>query len=217
MSACKWPLQDYVKSNLQFFLKLHTTYIATEILRETTMNQDYIPFQAIIDKLEEFCNQQSSGILFIATKANRSAQIVLENGKIVFIYFYNKRGTEALKLMLTIEAGRYRFQKNATSPRRSSLPSTDKILRFLNRETDNKIPHEPTEVTEHVQSSLNDNQKRILETVLAEYIGPMATIICEDHLDSAPDMAAAIDALASEIPSPDQAQKFRTEITANLK
>lgn len=181
------------------------------------MNQDYIPFQAIIDKLKEFCTQQASGVLFIATKANRSAQIVLENGKIVFVYFYNKRGVEALKLMLTIQAGRYRFQKNATSPRRSSLPSTDKILRFLKQETDTKIPPEPTEVTKHVQSNLNNNQKRILETVLAEYIGPMAAIICEDHLDSSPDIAAAIDALASEIPSPDQAQKFRTQIAAELK
>lgn len=184
------------------------------------MNQDYIPFQAIIDKLKEFCTQQTSGILFIATKANRSAQIVLENGEIVFVYFYNKRGVEALKLMLTIEAGRYRFQKNATSSRRSSLPSTDKILRFLKRETDNQIPPEPTEpteVSEPVQSSLDENQKRILETVLVEYIGPMAAIICEDHLDSAPDIAAAIDVLASEIPSPDQAQKFRTQIAASLK
>lgn len=184
------------------------------------MNQDYIPFQAIIDKLEEFCTQQASGILFIATKGNRSAQIVLENGKIVFVYFYNKQGTEALKLMLTIEAGKYKFQKNATSPRRSPLPSTDKILRFLNRETDNTVPPEPpepTEVTEQVQSSLNDNQKRILETVLAEYIGPMAAIICEDHLDSAPDITAAIDALVSEIPSPDQAQKFRLQVATALK
>lgn len=181
------------------------------------MNQDYIPFQAIIDKLDEFCTQQSSGILFIATKANRSAQIILENGTIVFVYFYNKQGVEALKLMLTIQAGRYRFQKNATSPRRSSLPSTDKILRFLKQETDNKVPPEPTEVEEHVQSSLNDNQKRLLETVLAEYIGPMAAIICEDHLDSVPDIAAAIAALASEIPSQDQAQKFRIQIATALK
>ena len=181
------------------------------------MNQDYIPFQAIIDKLEEFCTQQASGILFIATKGNRSAQIVLENGKIVFVYFYNKQGTEALKLMLAIEAGKYKFQKNATSPRRSPLPSTDNILRFLNRETDNTVPPEPTEVTEQVQSSLNNNQKRILETVLAEYIGPMAAIICEDHLDSAPDIKAAIDALASEIPSPDQAQKFRIQVATALK
>lgn len=181
------------------------------------MNQDYIPFQAIIDRLKEFCTQQASGILFIATKANRSAQIVLENGKIVFVYFYNKRGVEALKLMLTIKAGRYKFQKNATSPRRSSLPSTDEILRFLKRETDDKIPPEPTEAKEPVQNTLSDNQKRILESVLAEYIGPMASIICEDHLDSVPDIAAAIDALASEIPSQDQAQKFRAQISLSLK
>ena len=75
------------------------------------MSEDYIPFPDLVDKISSFCSKKETGLLFIATKANRSAQIVLENGKIVFVYFYNKQGQEALDLMLTIKAGRYKFQK----------------------------------------------------------------------------------------------------------
>ena len=66
------------------------------------------------------------------------------------------------------------------------------------------------------QNQLTNEQKQILQTILAEYIGPMATIISEDHLDSVPDLTSAIETLSSEIPSSEQAQKFRTQIEAKL-
>jgi len=174
------------------------------------MSQDYIPFTELVDKIGEFCAQKATGVLFIATKANRSAQIVIEKGSIVFVYFYNKQGQEALDLMLTIQAGRYRFQENATSPRRNKLPPTEDILKFLSGKGTATVP--PKQAT----AQLTNQQKEILETILAEYIGPMAAIICEDHLDIAPDISSAIDALAEEIPSPEQAQKFRIQSEAKL-
>ncbi len=175
------------------------------------MSLQHIPFTDLVAKIEELCIEKATGILFIATKANRSAQIVIENGSIVFVYFYNKQGQEALELMLSIKAGRYRFQKNATSPRRNKLPPTKDILNFLYGKRKTESLEEAT-----VQTQLTDKQKQILETVLAEYIGPMAAIICEDHLDSVPDLTSAIEALASEIPSPEQGQKFRIQIEAKL-
>ncbi|MFT5699969.1 MAG: hypothetical protein ACI8ZB_002839 [Desulforhopalus sp.] len=174
------------------------------------MSQDYIPFAELVDKIREFCSQKATGVLFIATKANRSAQIVIEKGSIVFVYFYNKQGQEALELMLTIQAGRYRFQANATSPRRNKLLPTTEILDFLSGTRTVTAP------AKKVRTTLTGQQKEVLEKVLAEYIGPMAAIICEDHLDTAPDLSAAIDALAEEIPSPEQAQKFRVQIEEKL-
>jgi hypothetical protein len=175
------------------------------------MSEDYIPFPELVDIISSFCSKKETGLLFIATKANRSAQIVLENGKIVFVYFYNKQGQEALDLMLTIKAGRYKFQKNATSPRRSTLPSTEKILEHL---SGGRLVDAPAA---KIARGLSSEQKQFLEAALAEYIGPMATIICDDHLDQAPDMTSAVDALASEIPSEDQAQKFRSQVASSMK
>ncbi len=176
------------------------------------MTQDYIPFTEIVSELKKLCAQRVTGTMFIATKANRSAQLTLDNGEIVFIYFFNKRGEEALELMSTIRAGRYRFQEGAVS-RRSPLPSTNVILQSLLGEQ--KITNQVGE-NRPSGSGLSQEQKTVLETCLAGFIGPMAGIICEDHLGAATDLHAAVDALVAEIPSSEQAEKFKLMVLEKL-
>jgi len=176
------------------------------------MSQEYIPFSEIVSAIEKLCAQKVSGTLFVSTKANRSAQLMLERGEIVFVYFFNKRGEEALELMSTIRAGRYRFQPGAVS-RRMALPSTDVILANLSgdqQSADQVKGKRPT------GPGLSQEQKTVLETALAGFIGPMAGIICEDHFDRVADLQAAIDALVAEIPSPDQAEKFKVLVREKL-
>ncbi len=181
------------------------------------MTQDYIPFQEIVTELRKLCSAMVTGTMFIATMANRSAQVMLDKGEIVFVYFFNKRGEEALEMMSSINAGRYRFQEGAVS-RRSPLPSTDSILKFLGsgQKTANKT------VAVHVEqpetgTGLSQKQKEVVESCLAVCIGPMAAILCEDHLVDAVDLNTVIDALAAEIPSADQASKFRALVKEKLK
>ncbi|UUZ49480.1 hypothetical protein LP420_04060 [Massilia sp. B-10] len=52
----------------------------------------------------------------------------------------------------------------------------------------------------------------MFETTLAKYIGPMAEIVCADYFDEVSDLRALTMNLAGEIPGPDQAAKFRSEI-----
>jgi hypothetical protein len=44
----------------------------------------------------------------------------------------------------------------------------------------------------------------------------MAGFLCEDHLGDAVDLQTAIDALVAEIPSTEQAQKFRAMVLEKL-
>ncbi len=178
------------------------------------MTQDFIPFPDIVSEIMKLCAERVTGTLFIATKANRSAQIILDHGEIVFLYFFNKKGEEALELMSTIRAGRYRFQEGGVS-RRSPLPSTAAILQSL--VSGQKVEgNNPVIENRATGSGLSDEQKSVLESCLAGYIGPMAGIICEDHLDIVADLQAAIDALAAEIPSPAQAEKFKMMVKEKL-
>jgi len=151
--------------------------------------------------------------VFITTMANRSAQVTIESGKIVFVYFFNKRGEEAIELMSTIQAGRYRFQEGAVS-RRAPLPSTEAILQSLL--SGQKVAEKVGVKKTSTGPGLSEEQKNVLETCLAGIIGPMAGIICEDHLEAAADLQAAINALVEEIPSPDQAQQFKTMVLDKL-
>lgn len=177
------------------------------------MTQDYIPFPEVVAEIERLSARRATGTMFIATKANRSAQLMLNRGKIVFIYFFNKRGEEALELMSTIQAGRFRFQEGTVS-RRMDLPPTDAILKALG--SGQQMVVENSGQQQSSATLLSQEQKTTLETCLAGFIGPMAGIVCEDHLQSAADLEQAINALAEEIPSSVQAQKFRAMVKAQL-
>lgn len=177
------------------------------------MTQDYIPFSEIVSELRRLCSARATGTMFIATMANSSAQIILDRGEIVFVYFFNKRGEEALELMsTTILAGRYRFQEGAVT-RRIPLPSTDVILQSLL--SGQKIVNQVSK-QQPTGPGLSQEQKNVLETCLAGYIGPMAGILCEDHLSDAADLKTAVDALVAEIPSLEQAEKFRAMVMEKL-
>ncbi len=179
------------------------------------MTQEYIPFSKIIFELTKLCNTKSTGTFFVATKSNRSAQIIIENGEIVFVYFYNKRGQEALELMSTIKAGKFRFQKGSSSKRRSVLPPTKLILELLAGAVgQSAMDIEMSQSTG--RGSINQEQKTVLEECLAEYVGPIAAIICEDHLSMNVDFLTAIDLLAAEISSADQKTQFKKKVMAQI-
>jgi len=188
------------------------------------MNQDtYIPFADIVLELEKLCDAGKTGVLSVVTPKNKSAQIMLSKGTIVFVYFFNKRGKDALSLMMEMEAGRFRFQEGAITAKPMNLPPTQEIVQYLlsgakPSEVINVRPAPPPEVVAGPAASaaLTLEQRDKLEYALSKYIGPMATIICEDSLDGVADLSAAIEALATEIPDSGKADQFRSDARQQL-
>jgi len=184
------------------------------------MSQEYIPFSEIVAEIAKLCKQKASGTLFVVTSDNRSAQMMLDKGEIVYIFFSSKRGEEALQLMSTIHQARYRFQEGGVVARRMPLPPTQTVLQSLIHGSsepfaavsDNKQPQRGSN-----GGTLSAEQKKVLETCLADCIGPMAAIICEDYFNSASDLQTVIEALSGEIPSAGQVQKFRTMVAEKLR
>lgn len=181
------------------------------------MAQEYTPFPNIVEAVQRLCTDQATGSFFIATESNRSAHLMLENGEIVFIYYYNQHGVDALEMMRSIDSGRYKFQKGLITDQRDQLPSTDEILRIMSSFTQ-EVDLKSTSAGPTVSTvqALSTKQKSVFESCLAEYIGPMAAIICEDHLESAADIQSATDALVTEIPCAEQAKKFREDVMTKL-
>lgn len=183
------------------------------------MSQDtYIPFAKIVADLKLICAERKTGTLYITSDSNRSAQIMIDQGRIVYFYYYNKRGSDALRLIAEIETGRYRFQEGTAPAIRAELPETEEILNSLSAAIGADDPHGgvAAQKAAAVEKSgpraiitLTAGQKRILEDGLAAHIGPMASIICEEHLDSTSDVKVAIELLAGEIMAEDQARSFR--------
>ncbi len=178
------------------------------------MTEGNIPFHQIVTEAGKLCRQRSTGTLFITTKANKSAQIVLDKGEIIYILFSGKRGLDALTLMSTIDGGRYRFQEGGVMPPRMALPPSEAILDALGRGAAVAPPSRGSGVKSGDSAGLSGEQKEVLQSCLAECIGPMAMLICEDYFESKRIFAEVVDALAAEIPSPDQAKKFRELVAA---
>lgn len=183
------------------------------------MTQEYIKFQEIVFEIGLLCKKKATGSLFVTTRDNRSAQMMLDKGEIVFIFFSSKRGQEALDLMSKIREGRYRFQEGGAVARRMQLPPTQAILQVLGNGSVqvSSSAREQPETQTSSGSGLSTEQKNVLQTCLADCIGPMAAIICEDHFQSAGDLQAAMEALSMEIPSPLQVKKFREMVAERLR
>ncbi len=171
----------------------------------------------IAEDLAKRCRERQTGVAYIVSENNRSGQIMLDQGAIVYVYYSNKRGEEAIDLLAVMESCRYRFQEGTLSVTPMELPATGDILSLLVSKSipgpdinDAQFPD--PESDKGTGKPLTDEQIAILEKALATCIGPMATIICEDCLDPALDFDANVRALAAEIPSADQVEKFKTLI-----
>lgn len=186
------------------------------------MTQDILPFTEIVKELEKLCRNKATGTLSLTTAANRSAQLAIDHGEMVFIFYSGKMGEAALAAMAGIDAGRFRFQEGSLPTRRMTLPATATILaRLASGATSSGSPagssvgspaapaSAPGTAPARGGAALTAEQKQILERCLAEHIGPMATIICEDQLRATMAVEEAIEALAAEVPSPEAAEKFR--------
>ncbi len=180
------------------------------------MTQDYKPLKDIVDEIGRLHRSRVTGTLFVATGENKSAQILFEDGEITSIYFFNRHGREALEKMSTIKVGRYRFQEGFTPVRkRVDLPNTaviiEKLEKLCGEESSVKTVQSPGSGGE-----ISEEEKSVLEKCLVEYIGPMAAIVCEDYFHGEMELQEIVEKLALEIPSPQQAMKFREEVLKKL-
>lgn len=177
------------------------------------MSQAYVPFSDLIAALGQWSRERRTGIVYVATDTNHSAQINLEQGEIVFLIFKSKLGANALPLMQTIDGCRFRFAEGAiASQSRQPLPATTAILDQL-ASSAHRVRHEPVAAG---AQAISNEARTVLERALAEYIGPMVAIVCAEHFEQARDLKSTIDALACEIPKPEQAIRFKMDVSRKL-
>lgn len=194
------------------------------------MTRDYVGFPEIVAEIHRLHEQRATGTLSIVTRDSHSAQLILAGGEIVFIVCSSKRGQEAIALLAEIGDSRFRFTEGGIVPRPMPLPTTKAILAMLVEDrlaislrpsaqaTASTAPSPPPVPARHPVdgTGINEAQRSILERCLAECIGPMATMICEDHLNQPISLAEAINRLTGELPSAEQAKKFRSSVAARM-
>ncbi|MEE4378755.1 MAG: DUF4388 domain-containing protein [Candidatus Competibacteraceae bacterium] len=173
-----------------------------------------IPFAQLVGELRQLCQAQSTGMAFITTDDHKLAQVSLENGNIVYLFFNKQRGKDALQALRQVHGGHLRFTPGTIPSFRSELPPAEQVLDFLHPQgVGSEIPApQPT-----TASALTEQEKSILQEELTEFVGPMAVIVCQEHLQTAPDLHTALDKLCLDLPDPKQAEQFKSNVLRRLK
>ncbi|HRD65892.1 MAG TPA: hypothetical protein PKY50_07015 [Candidatus Competibacter sp.] len=178
------------------------------------MFQQSLSLSTIIARLRKLCQEKQTGILYILSKGQLLCQINLQSGKIVFLQAQKKQGIDAIPLVLGIDSANIAFTVGAQPPVHMTLPPTPDILAILEGANLDNTPSQRVRESSHLL--LTATAKTILEQALKEFIGPIASLVCADHFRVATNLAAAIDALADEIPDPQAAIQFRERVLQRL-
>lgn len=178
-------------------------------------NDNFTTYRAFVVLLRQLCEEKRSGTLFAATDANQMARIDLNNGQIKTINFMHKKGNAALSLLPLIQAGRARFTEGARGEVQGAtlLPPSQEILDYLEKA---QAPLTPSKKGEKAAFAPNARERTILEELMADFIGPVAAVICEEHFAEAGSLDALVAALAAEIGDGQMASRFIADARSRL-
>ena len=179
------------------------------------MFEQSLSFPAIVAQLRKLCQEKQTGLLYAIENGHFLGQIGLHDGEIVFLKAQKKQGVDAIPVMLGMESGSIAFTKGVPPTTRMTLPPTADILAIFEGAGSTAIPPQPAQESAHA-APLTTTVKTILEQTLKEFIGPIASLICADHFRNVTTLAAAIDALADEIPNAQSATQFRERVQQRL-
>lgn len=178
--------------------------------------------EQLIAELRSLCAAKRSGTMFIITTENHTAQFILREGEIVGLSYRLIRGPDALPLMRTFEGGRYRFEGETFAQTDPRLPATPDLLALLVPEHTAVMERPPAQLATS-GGEAHDRIRLLIERELAEFLGPMAGLVCQEylaqgsHLDSRKDVSRLVEAIAKEIGDPTKEGHFKERILSQLR
>lgn len=191
---------------------------------------DFTPFVQLLDQIAGFCALGKTATVMLVSDDNRMAQIHLDSGRIIFILCRGRRGRDGLGIMRTIQRARLTLDRPSAVNNEPLEWSTEVVLDYLYGNIAD-LPEGGTAEATGAGSgvkraapapvrakapALTAEHRATFERTLATYIGPMAAIVCGDYFDDVSDLRTLTLKLAAEIPSPEQAAKFKLDIATSL-
>jgi hypothetical protein len=177
---------------------------------------ELMAFSRMVEHIKQLCVQGKSGTLFLVSDQNQMVQVHLARGEIVSLAHRNRRGLEALAVLVTMKNAKLRLDEGyVASPDGSNL-ATKVILDHLdNVASVASVAAAPVAASgASVPTMLGPEIRATAQRILMKYVGPMAEIVCADHFERTTDLRALARSLSNEIPDQAQAMKFAAEISA---
>jgi len=175
----------------------------------------------LLETIAGFCADARTGSLFIVSDTNCFARVVIAGGNIIYLEYRLKKGIEAIPLFVEIKHGTLDFKDGKViSHKASPLPATTDLLAQLGGVAPGpaSTPKTPA-ATGSVRPA---DAFGIIEDELVDILGPMASLVWEEHLEQAGgpeaaiDLGQLIDSVATEIDDPTKAAQFRSHVREML-
>lgn len=176
------------------------------------MSNEFRPLIEVLRELKTLISQKASGFLFVVTEENHSCTIRVQGGLVEDVQFRMLRNDEAVQRLGNVNAARSRFQVGVSGPAgRSAL--SESSLEWLQGGFEQSVKFTPPPA-KAVSSSggPTERQRQAIQDVALLYLGPIASILCDEAFENGAGLQQGLVQLASNLASKEEGQRFLADI-----
>lgn len=184
--------------------------------------------------LQRLCSDGESGTLFLLTRENRQVRIGIEQGRITALSMLPFKGLAAIQALMLTTITSVRFQSQMVSPGRDELPGTETILNLLSAggeaapaaasaASSAAAAPAPASAAASADAAgswsppkLSDEVLRIVEHEMAEYLGPIASLLVEEQAGKFVSAESLINALLPNFSDYNEGIAFAKKVRQRL-
>jgi hypothetical protein len=146
-------------------------------------------YEELVSRLKQHCRDKVTGTIFIKSDSANLARFIISKGVIASCVYRHKSGYDAIPLLRSIRSGSFRFSDHPVEGMKfPPMPDTREFFDLLSEPNPDAAsaqctpaPNSRTKVPPSIQ---NDPSLIAIKSVLKNYIGPMADIVCNHYLDN---------------------------------
>jgi hypothetical protein len=189
------------------------------------MSEVMRPLAAVMADLAALIKGRASGVQYIVTDDGRFASVRLRAGVVEEIGFKAKFNDEAIRLLAQVGSARSRFEQVFLTPTKSKHApiSADVLRRLLDGSQQSPAPaapvakyNTPVSGTPAVPRGVLPMQREAIEKIALTYLGPFASLVCEESLSAAADIERGLLQIATNMADEAEAARFLAEARAAI-
>ncbi|HEX6832989.1 MAG TPA: hypothetical protein VF132_05595 [Rudaea sp.] len=191
------------------------------------MSAEMKPLAAVMAELAALLKARASGVMYVVTDDGRFAQMRLRGGQLDEVSFKAKFNDEAIRLLAQVATAKSRFEQVFLTPGAARhAPVSAEALQWMlggfagAGPGDAAAPlarHTPTpQPAPAVAGGLRLPQRAAIEQVALTYLGPFASILCEEAFAGSTDIDKSLQQIASNCTDPAEAARFLAEARAAI-
>jgi len=176
------------------------------------------PLNLVLRDLVALTRHRATGLFCIVTEENRFASIKLREGKLLEVMYRSQFNEPAIEMLSQVRVARATFQVGVVGALRHGAPG-DAAVRWLLggfEEQSNVALRPPPATTGKVNGSLTDVHKRVIEETATAFLGPIASVVCEDAFENVHDLDGIIREIGANIGDAEEAARFGTAVRGAL-